>query len=117
MSWGSSSRLVRRRNRPTFVTRGSSVILKARPLISFRCWRSASWAAVGFSPVSNSLEEYASALKPEDLLQIRADMDQLKAVLETEREPAKIKEALVRLEGSAYRIADAIYSASSGSRG
>jgi molecular chaperone DnaK len=56
-----------------------------------------------------SLEEYASALKPEDLLEIRADVDQLRAILETEREPAKIKEALVRLEGSAYRIADALY--------
>jgi molecular chaperone DnaK len=64
-----------------------------------------------------SLEEYASALKPEDLLQIRADVDQLKSILETEREPAKIKEALVRLEGSAYRIADAIYATSSGSGG
>jgi len=30
-------------------------------------------------------------------------------VLQAEQEPAKIKEALVRLEGSAYRIADAIY--------
>jgi molecular chaperone DnaK len=56
-----------------------------------------------------SLEEYASSLKPEDLLEIRADVDQLKAVLQAEQEPAKIKEALVRLEGSAYRIADAIY--------
>ena len=56
-----------------------------------------------------SLEEYASSLKPEDLLEIRADVDHLKAVLQAEQEPAKIKEALVRLEGSAYRIADAIY--------
>jgi molecular chaperone DnaK len=59
-----------------------------------------------------SLEEYASALKPEDLLEIRADLDALKAILPVETEPAKIKEALVRLEGSAYRIADAIYASS-----
>jgi molecular chaperone DnaK len=63
-----------------------------------------------------SLEEYASVLKPEDLLEIRADLDALRAILPTEQEPARIKEALVRLEGSAYRIADAIY-ASSGSQG
>jgi molecular chaperone DnaK len=60
-----------------------------------------------------SLEEYASVLKPEDLLEIRADLDALKAILPVEKEPARIKEALVRLEGSAYRIADAIYASSS----
>jgi molecular chaperone DnaK len=59
-----------------------------------------------------SLEEYASALKSEDLLEIRADLDALKALLPTEQDPVKIKEALVRLEGSAYRIADAIYAQS-----
>jgi molecular chaperone DnaK len=58
-----------------------------------------------------SLEEYASVLKPEDLLEIRADLDALRAILPAS-EPAKIKEALVRLEGSAYRIADAIYASS-----
>jgi molecular chaperone DnaK len=63
-----------------------------------------------------SLEEYASVLKPEDLLEIRSDLDALKAILPVEQEPARIKEALVRLEGSAYRIADAIY-ASNGSDG
>jgi molecular chaperone DnaK len=62
------------------------------------------------------LEEYASVLKPEDLLEIRSDLDALKAILPVEQEPARIKEALVRLEGSAYRIADAIY-ASNGSDG
>ena len=55
-----------------------------------------------------SLEEYASALKEDDLVEIRADLEALKAVLPS-GDPAKIKEALVRLEGSAYRIADAIY--------
>ncbi len=55
-----------------------------------------------------SLEEYASALKEEDLAEIRSDLEALKAVLAAE-DGAHIKDALVRLEGSAYRIADAIY--------
>jgi len=55
-----------------------------------------------------SLEEYASALKQADLDEIRADLQALRAVL-TAGDPASIKEALTRLEGSAYRIADAIY--------
>jgi molecular chaperone DnaK len=59
-----------------------------------------------------SLEEYASALKSEDLLEIRADLDALKALLPVEQDPSRIKEALTRLEGSAYRIADAIYAQS-----
>jgi len=61
-----------------------------------------------------SLEEYSSALKAEDLSEIRADLEALKAVLPTE-EPEKIKDALLRLEGSAYRIADAIYANQGGS--
>ncbi len=56
-----------------------------------------------------SLEEYASALKEDDLAEIRADLAELKAILPSQ-EPARIKESLQRLEGSAYRIADAIYS-------
>jgi molecular chaperone DnaK len=56
-----------------------------------------------------SLEEYSSALKADDLDEIRADLAELKAVLQSP-EPDRIKEALQRLEGSAYRIADAIYS-------
>jgi molecular chaperone DnaK len=59
-----------------------------------------------------SLEEYASALKAEDLEEIRADLEALKGVL-AGGDRAQIKESLQRLEGSAYRIADAIYSASS----
>jgi molecular chaperone DnaK len=55
-----------------------------------------------------SLEEYSSALKKEDLDEIRADLGALQAVLAS-GDPAAIKEALARLEGSAYRIADAIY--------
>jgi molecular chaperone DnaK len=55
-----------------------------------------------------SLEEYSSALKQEDLDEIRADLEALKAVL-AGGDPAATKEAVARLEGSAYRIADAIY--------
>jgi molecular chaperone DnaK len=55
-----------------------------------------------------SLEEYASALQPQDLEEIKADLDALKTLLPG-NDPAAIKEGLVRLEGSAYRIADAIY--------
>jgi molecular chaperone DnaK len=56
-----------------------------------------------------SLEEYASALKADDLAEIRADLAELKSVLQSP-DPARVKESLQRLEGSAYRIADAIYS-------
>ncbi|MEI7703570.1 MAG: molecular chaperone DnaK [Deltaproteobacteria bacterium] len=56
-----------------------------------------------------SLEEYASALQENDLAEIRADLAELKNILPSS-DPAKIKESLQRLEGSAYRIADAIYS-------
>jgi molecular chaperone DnaK len=61
-----------------------------------------------------SLEEYASALKPEDLAEIKADLEALKALLPG-NDPATIKDALTRLEGSAYRIADAIYAQQGGS--
>ncbi len=60
-----------------------------------------------------SLEEYASALKPEDLAEIQADLEALKALLGAD-DPARIKEGVQRLEGSAYRIADAIYAAQGG---
>jgi molecular chaperone DnaK len=60
-----------------------------------------------------SLEEYGSALKPEDIEEIRADLEALKGLLAGE-DVAAIKEALTRLEGSAYRIADAIYAQQSG---
>jgi molecular chaperone DnaK len=60
-----------------------------------------------------SLEEYSSALKPEDLEEIKADLEVLKETLPS-NDPASIKDALVRLEGSAYRIADAIYAQGGG---
>ncbi|MBL8950741.1 MAG: molecular chaperone DnaK [Myxococcaceae bacterium] len=55
-----------------------------------------------------SLEEYASMLKDKDRDEIKVDLDNLRGILPT-NDPVKIKEALTRLEGSAYRIADAIY--------
>ncbi|HYX92785.1 MAG TPA: Hsp70 family protein, partial [Myxococcaceae bacterium] len=55
-----------------------------------------------------SLEEYASMLSEADRQEIRADLEALKAVLGN-ADPVKLKEAITRLEGSAYRIADAIY--------
>ncbi|HSD21419.1 MAG TPA: molecular chaperone DnaK [Anaeromyxobacter sp.] len=60
-----------------------------------------------------SLEEYASALGADDLAEINADLDVLKGVLQG-GDAAAIKEALTRLEGSAYRIADAIYAQQGG---
>jgi molecular chaperone DnaK len=58
-----------------------------------------------------SLEEYASVLKLEDLEEIRADLEALRQTMPS-GDPVAIKDALVRLEGSAYRIADAIYASS-----
>ncbi|HLL53797.1 MAG TPA: molecular chaperone DnaK [Myxococcaceae bacterium] len=55
-----------------------------------------------------SLEEYASVLTPKDREEIKVDLENLKSILPS-NDPVKIKEALQRLEGSAYRIADAIY--------
>ncbi|HEY6003432.1 MAG TPA: Hsp70 family protein, partial [Anaeromyxobacter sp.] len=63
-----------------------------------------------------SLEEYSSALKAEDLAEIQADLEALKAVLPG-TDPRAIKESLTRLEGSAYRIADAIYAQQGGTGG
>jgi len=55
-----------------------------------------------------SLEEYAQLLTDKDREEIRQDLEELKSVLSGSDGP-KIKEAIQRLEGSAYRIADKIY--------
>ncbi len=55
-----------------------------------------------------SLDEYSNVLNQEDIGEIRGDMEALKKVLNS-AEPGPLKEAVQRLEGSAYRIADAIY--------
>jgi molecular chaperone DnaK len=55
-----------------------------------------------------SLEEYASMLTPQDVEEIRQDLQAMKDTLATE-DLAKIKEAYAVLEGSAYRIADLVY--------
>jgi molecular chaperone DnaK len=57
-----------------------------------------------------SLEEYANLIGEKDRDDIKADLDNLRKQLETE-DPVKIRDAVKQLEGSAYRIADAIYSA------
>jgi len=56
-----------------------------------------------------ALEEYATLLPAKDMAEIRADLDALKAIVGADDLP-KIKAAVQRLEGSAYRIADALYS-------
>jgi molecular chaperone DnaK len=56
-----------------------------------------------------ALEEYATLLPAKDMAEIRADLEALKAIVASEELP-KIKAAVQRLEGSAYRIADALYS-------
>jgi molecular chaperone DnaK len=55
-----------------------------------------------------SLQEYASLLSDKDKAEIAADLESLKQTLPS-KDAAKVRQAYVRLEGSAYRIADAIY--------
>jgi molecular chaperone DnaK len=55
-----------------------------------------------------SLEEYASLLKEDEREEIRRDLQELKKVL-AEVDTGRLKDSIQRLEGSAYRIADAIY--------
>ncbi len=55
-----------------------------------------------------SLEEYANLLSEKDQEEIRSDMERLQGVLNS-GDASQLKEAFQRLEGSAYRIADAIY--------
>ena len=56
-----------------------------------------------------ALEEYSTLLPAKDMAEIRADLEALKKVVGSEELP-RIKTAVQRLEGSAYRIADALYS-------
>ncbi|MFP2926954.1 molecular chaperone DnaK [Pyxidicoccus sp. 3LG] len=55
-----------------------------------------------------SLEEYASLLSEKDREEIKSDLERLKGLLNT-ADAVALKDAFQRLEGSAYRIADAIY--------
>jgi molecular chaperone DnaK len=57
-----------------------------------------------------SLEEYATLLSEKDRDEIKADLENLKKQLGT-GDPRRIRDAIKQLEGSAYRIADAIYNA------
>jgi len=57
-----------------------------------------------------SIEEYAALLSDKDKDEINADLENLKKQLTT-LDPNKIRDGIKQLEGSAYRIADAIYSA------
>src|SRR5438270_1976220 len=58
-----------------------------------------------------ALEEYSNLLPKKDVDAIRADLEALKSLQMSEELP-KIKAAVQRLEGSAYRIADALYASS-----
>ncbi len=58
-----------------------------------------------------ALEEYANMLPKKDIDSIRADLEALKNLANSDELP-KLKAAVQRLEGSAYRIADALYSGS-----
>ncbi len=55
-----------------------------------------------------ALEEYGTILPKREMDEIRADLEALKAAMEQD-DVGAIQDALVKLEGSAYRIADAIY--------
>ncbi|ADO69033.1 molecular chaperone DnaK [Stigmatella aurantiaca] len=63
-----------------------------------------------------SLEEYGNLLAEKDREEIKVDLEHLKSVLATE-DATLLKESFQRLEGSAYRIADAIYSGEAKSSG
>ena len=56
-----------------------------------------------------ALEEYATLLPAKDMAEIKSDLEALQAIVGGTDLPA-IKAGVQRLEGSAYRIADALYS-------
>jgi len=55
-----------------------------------------------------ALEEYATLLPAKDMAEIKSDLEALQAIVGGTDLPA-IKAGVQRLEGSAYRIADALY--------
>ena len=55
-----------------------------------------------------SLEEYASMLTDRDVMEIREDLESLKAVYDS-GDFDKVQAAIQRLEGSSHRIAEAMY--------
>jgi molecular chaperone DnaK len=55
-----------------------------------------------------SLEEYGHVLGPEDVAEIKADLEHCKQQLEV-GDMESIKQAIMRLEGSSHRIAEAMY--------
>ena len=57
-----------------------------------------------------SIEEYAALISEADLAEIQADLEALKAQMGSEN-VEQLKASIAQLEGSAYRIADAIYAA------
>ncbi len=62
-----------------------------------------------------SLEEFGSELAEGDVEEIRADITDLKSLLSNEEvDVSDLREALQRLEGSAYRIAEAMYGEAEG---
>ena len=60
-----------------------------------------------------SLQEYGDLISPLDVEEIHADIDTLKATLDTV-DPEELQLAIKNLEQSAYRIADAMYDATEG---
>ena len=75
---------------------------------------SGSWRTCGTTPRGSSTprrrasRSTPTSLTPKDVNEILADVENLKGLMKQE-DPEKLKEALQRLESSAYRIADAIY--------
>jgi molecular chaperone DnaK len=55
-----------------------------------------------------ALEEYATLLPAKDMAEIKKDLEELKAIVDGS-DLQKLREAVKRLEGSAYRIADVLY--------
>ena len=75
-----------------------------------RSWPSCATTPTGSStPPRRAWRSTATSCQEKDREEIKADVERLKDAAQRARMPAAIKEAYQRLEGSAYRIADAIY--------